>query len=319
MNKPQKLISIIIPIYNAEKYLSRCINSLICQTYKNIEIICVNDGSKDNSYNILQKMADTDSRIVIINQENLGVSAARNNGMKYSKGEYLMFLDADDWFDSEACEKALNKIETKNYDVVCFNYKTVINGKFFKIEDISVLKNLKKNTIPSIICRFTCAIYNKKFLVNNKIYFPINIKNHEDIVFSMKMFSHAQNIGILSEYFYNYVINEDSTTHNFEKLNSQDALDYWLTTNEYKNQTNKEKLKSIDIFAQFLFGYWSDMKSTKYKIQNEIIISNMLKKYEQFDHYNLLKYVGYRRLKFKIIYKHLKKLKYFILNIMRGI
>ena len=99
MNKQEELISIIIPIYNAEKYIERCINSLKNQTYKNIEIICINDGSTDNSLNILKRIAITDNRITIIEQENKGVSVARNKGIESAKGKYIMFLDADDWFE----------------------------------------------------------------------------------------------------------------------------------------------------------------------------------------------------------------------------
>ncbi|EKP7814543.1 glycosyltransferase family 2 protein, partial [Campylobacter jejuni] len=101
-------ISVIIPIYNVEKYLDKCLKSVINQTYKNLDIILVDDGSIDNSLNIAKEYAKKDERIKIIhNEENLGTFAARNNGVKHSNGEYLMFLDPDDFLELEACEKLI--------------------------------------------------------------------------------------------------------------------------------------------------------------------------------------------------------------------
>lgn len=104
MSKP--LISIIVPVYNTEQYLSKCLDSLINQTYKNIEIICVNDGSTDNSADILNEYDKKDKRVRMISQKNCGLSATRNTGLKNCCGEYVMFLDSDDWIDFDTCEKA---------------------------------------------------------------------------------------------------------------------------------------------------------------------------------------------------------------------
>ena len=317
MNKQEELISIIIPIYNAEKYIERCINSLKNQTYKNIEIICINDGSTDNSLNILKRIAITDNRIKIIEQENKGVSVARNKGIESAKGKYIMFLDSDDWFELTTCEKVINEIDINNNDIVCFNYNVVERNKIYKVNDILSLKNHIPTKIPPIVCRFTCAIYNKKFLTDNKIIFPVGIKNHEDIIFSMKVFIHAKSIGTINDYLYNYFKNEESATRNFERLNSNEALTYWQKTEDYKNQCDEDKLKSIDIFAKFLFGFWSEIKSSKYKNENELIIKSFLDEYKKFKNQNLLNYTGYRRIKFKIIYKYLKIIKYFILNLRK--
>ena len=115
--KQEVLVSIIIPVYNQSRYLKNSFNSLIYQDYDNLEIICVDDGSTDNSLAVLMELKNADSRIRIIQQENKGAGAARNNGLKYANGKYVIFLDADDSFDSMLIEKLLQKL---NYYKVIF-------------------------------------------------------------------------------------------------------------------------------------------------------------------------------------------------------
>lgn len=115
-------ISIIVPVYSVEKYLPQCLNSLINQTYTNLEIICVNDGSPDRSYEILQRYATQDARIRVITQENQGVSAARNRGLAVAQGDYIMFVDGDDWIDLDTCQRAVETAEKYGTDVVFWSY-----------------------------------------------------------------------------------------------------------------------------------------------------------------------------------------------------
>ncbi|MDD3416047.1 MAG: glycosyltransferase [Lachnospiraceae bacterium] len=126
MTKPK--ISIIVPIYNVEQYLSQCLDSLIYQTLKEIEIICVNDGSKDKSLEILKYYAAKDERIVVLDQPNGGVSVARNNALKHVTGDYYMFVDSDDWLDLETCEIAFNYIIQAKADCLMFSYTKEFNG-----------------------------------------------------------------------------------------------------------------------------------------------------------------------------------------------
>ena len=116
------IISIIVPVYNVEKYLPRCLDSLVRQTMREIEIICVNDGSKDNSLKILWEYASRDERIIVLKQSNEGVSVARNNALKQVRGEYYMFVDSDDWIDSETCEVAYNYLVQNQADCLMFSY-----------------------------------------------------------------------------------------------------------------------------------------------------------------------------------------------------
>ncbi len=124
-------VSVIIPVYNTEKYLKECLDSVINQTFNDIEIICINDGSTDGSLNILTEYATIDSRIIVITQENKGVSEARNNGMEKAGGEYIMFLDSDDYLYKQACEIAYNSATSNNADVGIFGHY-ILKGKRLK-------------------------------------------------------------------------------------------------------------------------------------------------------------------------------------------
>ena len=119
------LVSVIIPVYNVEKYLHQCLNSLITQTLKDIEIICVDDGSTDSSWRILQEFAQKDNRVIIHQQHNLHAGVARNNGLKIAKADYVMFLDSDDFFESNMLEDLYNQIIKEGSDAaICgfYNY-----------------------------------------------------------------------------------------------------------------------------------------------------------------------------------------------------
>ena len=116
------MISIIIPVYNVEKYLSDCLDSVVNQTYKDLEIICVNDGSTDNSLDILNEYCSKDDRIFVVNKENGGLSSARNAGLAVAKGDFIMFLDSDDWIDNNTCEVALKQMMESNSDVAIWSY-----------------------------------------------------------------------------------------------------------------------------------------------------------------------------------------------------
>ena len=117
-----ELISIIVPVYNINNYVEKCLISLMNQTYKALEILCINDGSTDDSLDILEKLSKRDSRIKIISQPNKGLSAARNTGIANAKGDYIVFVDGDDWVDIEMCQKAYKIISETNVDIVLWSY-----------------------------------------------------------------------------------------------------------------------------------------------------------------------------------------------------
>ena len=121
-------ISIVVPVYNVERYIENCLNTLIGQTMREIEIICVNDGSIDRSFDILKEYAERDERITVLDQKNAGVSIARNNALKHVKGEYYMFVDSDDWLELNTCEVAYNYVVQSQADCLMFSYTKEFGG-----------------------------------------------------------------------------------------------------------------------------------------------------------------------------------------------
>ena len=125
------LISVIIPVYNVEQYLSKCLDSVVNQTYKNLEVILVDDGSTDNSGKICDEFALKDNRIIVIHKSNGGLSSARNEGLKFAKGQYVGFVDSDDYIEIGMYEKLLEVSLKYGSDVVCSNYYRVTNNKIY--------------------------------------------------------------------------------------------------------------------------------------------------------------------------------------------
>lgn len=201
-------ISVIIPVYNVEKYLGQCLDSVINQTYKNLDIVCVNDGSTDNSLKILEKYAKKDSRIKVISQKNAGLNGARNTGLKNASGAYITFLDSDDWLDTDWIEKAYNVAIANNADMVksgyLHHYKDRIEPDGInKIIDAKAKDNkylgINENNI--IAC---ATLYDKAFIERNNIYFDTEIRKHEDILYTLKATFLANKIAPVSGTYLNY-------------------------------------------------------------------------------------------------------------------
>ena len=203
-------VSIIVPVYNTGKYLKKCINSLINQTEKDIEIILLNDGSTDNSEDIIKSYKD--KRIKYIKKENTGIGSVRNLGIKESKGQYLMFIDSDDYIKLDCVEKLYNYAVNNNSDLVVSDfYKDFGNHlEEIKIEDFNP-SPLREN--PNIINYVNLGPCNKLYKkeVLNGVYFEENLK-YEDAPFVVKALKNAHNISKLNEPLSYYVIHENSQT-----------------------------------------------------------------------------------------------------------
>lgn len=206
-------ISIIVPIYNAEKYLNKCIDSLINQTKKELEFILVNDGSTDKTEEIIKSYKD--SRIKYFKNKNQGIGKTRNFGIEKATGKYIMFLDSDDYLKNNACEILYKNTEKAKADLaICDFYKIYDSGAEEKIKLLSFKPTTLRKT-PSLVNEINLApwnkLYKKKLITKNKIKFVENLK-YEDAPFVIEAFSKAEKIIKVDEYLNYYLIHGNSET-----------------------------------------------------------------------------------------------------------
>ena len=223
-------ISIVIPIYNAEDHLQRCVDSVLNQTEKNIEIILVDDGSKDNSIEICKNYLNQDKRVQLIHQENSGVSAARNRGIEQACGEYIGFIDSDDWIEPNMYECLLREANQASADIVICDARTVYEDGKIQADTITQLsgnQTLQKSEFtPSPLlemagsacrCIYKNHRYNDKLQKQKTILFPLGVKFSEDRIFNLYAFGQANKICYIKKAFYNRYMNEKSTVHRFHQ------------------------------------------------------------------------------------------------------
>ena len=241
-------ISVIVPVYNTEKYLNECLNSAENQTLKNIEIVCINDGSTDRSLEILKEHANKDSRIKVISQENKGLSSARNAGMRSAKGKYIALLDSDDVLVPWAYEKMYNLAEKHKADAVKCGSMDFFQGDPFKIglkvynnSKVEIFKKCGSKT-PFEQLKYDCGvvwnrIYNRKFLKDNNIWFKDGLSLAEDTVFNWLCGAYAKKHVITHNILYFYRKNRTgslmSTDYNDLKKRFDVYIDViqWLSDN----------------------------------------------------------------------------------------
>ena len=203
------IISIIVPIYKTEKYISRCLESLINQTFRNIEIICINDGSPDKAMNICEDYAKKDRRIITLSQTNQGLSAARNIGLLYARGKYIQFCDSDDYYALTMCEKMLNVISLTDVDVVVASVNVIKDSSdFLRANDFKVpfkgMLTITDATFKQINVFAWNKIFKKELIDRFDIVFPCG-RHYEDAGFLFKYLTIAKTIYCIDEQLYNYV------------------------------------------------------------------------------------------------------------------
>lgn len=223
-------ISVIVPVYKVEKYLRRCVNSLIDQTYKNLEIILVNDGSPDECGKICDHFAEMDDRITVIHQKNGGQSSARNTGLKFATGDFLGFVDSDDWIQRDMYQLLYENLKNFNCDLSICQRINVRDES-----DINEISNSNKITLyecDDIIDFFLkndmLAVYNKLYrreLFDNVTY-PIG-KIHEDIFLTYKIMTKSKKIVISDAKKYCYFLGGESTTRSPLNINDFNMIEEW--------------------------------------------------------------------------------------------
>lgn len=214
-----KTFSVIVPVYKTEKYLPKCIESIIQQTYPELEIILVNDGSPDNCLQIMERYAANDGRIRIVSQNNSGLSAARNAGMKVATGDYVSFIDGDDWVEPDMFESLADHLSTRRPDFTCFRaqyddeilHTSHVYGKPFAIQEYHDKEQVLADTlrIDNILTSAWSKVYNRNFLDAYGLRFEPGLVN-EDVLFSFQLACHAHDVTFVDRIFYHAVERQGS-------------------------------------------------------------------------------------------------------------
>lgn len=224
-----KTVSVIMSVHNGEKVVKRAIDSVINQTYKDIELIVVNDGSNDGTKNIIDESARRDNRIYAIHKENAGVSNARNTGIDISSGKYIMFIDSDDQYELDMVEKMLNKIEENSYDLVCCGFKNIVYNSNDKIIKVTNSKKLNidyknRNDLLQRIDSFMGTwlfnplwnkIYRADVIRDNKIKMDESSDMGEDYCFNIDYISRCNTVCVFDETLYKYTLSKECLTTKF--------------------------------------------------------------------------------------------------------
>lgn len=252
MNK--KLVSVIIPIYNSEKGLDKCIKSVIMQSYKNLEIILIDDGSTDGSSAICKNWLTKDDRIKYFFIKNSGVSAARNYGLRKAVGDYIYFMDSDDYIDQNVIENLYNNLKDKtlvgvnHYKVLPLENKMIpINSHYKSIE---LIQEILKNNIKGVVW---CFLFNKDIILEHNISFDEKSKFMEDTIFLVNYLKYVDNINFIFGSYYHYDMTGTSITRANNKIkenitNFNYALDEIekIIGKEYHNLIISKKIYLID-------------------------------------------------------------------------
>lgn len=222
-------LSVIVPVYNAQQFLSKCIDSVLCQNEHDLELILVDDGSRDDSGKICDEYAKTDCRVKVIHQENAGVSAARNQGIAAAAGEYIGFVDSDDWIEPNMFERLLSEAKSTGADVVMCDATTVYDDGSVQADTITQLASnriLRKDDFtPSLLLEtagsaWRCIYKNDRYSDKLRKYplaFPLGIKFSEDRIFNLYAFGQADKIAYIKEPLYNRYVNKKSAVHRFHE------------------------------------------------------------------------------------------------------
>ena len=275
-------LSIIVPVYNVEKYLPKCLESLIKQTLKDIEIICVNDGSMDNSLAILKEFASKDSRIRIIDNQHQGVAKTRNTGIEQSTGEYIGFVDSDDYIDIDFFEKLYNSATKSNSDIAIAsilkhkNFFNIYNAKYTKEETAITIQDKIKLCEDKKHFFFYAwnKIYHSGFIKENNIKFSEG-QIYEDVMFAIKALYYSNKIISVYGTKYHYIEHENSLTKYKDKTGEKehDLIKAYSDLQEFCNSKNIEIPERLNYYTKENFGFILNLYKGKY--QSKIQLFNI--------------------------------------------
>ena len=266
-------VSVIVPVYNVYDYLSRCLDSLVKQTLKDIEIIVVNDGSPDNSQEIIDEYVSKYKNVKSFIKKNGGLSDARNYGIKRASGEYIAFVDSDDYVDKNMLKKLYSKANKGNFDIVVCDLDMVYNdGSFIQNVSSNLDSDIEKSDIKNYMIRMYPSAWNKlykKSLFDNNIYFKKGIW-FEDVEFIYRLIPYINSIGCVKDVLYHYVQREGAITKTFDNR-IYDYIDNWNGIIKYYKDNNlygeyREELEYC--YVRYLYATFIK-QATNYKDKNE--------------------------------------------------
>lgn len=287
-------VSIIVPVYNVEKYIQRCVESIRTQSYQNLEIILIDDGSKDLSLDLCYKMAELDSRICVLHQENQGVSVARNQGLDIASGEYVGFVDSDDEIEPDMVRCMVRKLLEENSDVCC------CGDVFLDIYDQeishTVVEEAKKNSrdsllaflkflIPGGVCN---KIFNLQLIRDNNLRFRKEISINEDLLFFAEYILFSEyGCSFINATFYKYYKNEVSVTHCIEEMFEERRLSGVIAAEILGNKIDSEDREIVKAWKVYygsriidamlyLRSYKEDVRVKKIQKMYRSIIRSLL-------------------------------------------
>lgn len=315
-------VSIIVPVYGVEKYIDKCLDSLVKQSLKEIEIIVVNDGTKDNSQKIIDKYVKKyPDKIKSYIKENGGQGSARNYGLKKAMGEYIGYVDSDDFVEKDMYKKLYNKANENDYDiVVCGNYNV---SEDYKTKNIDTFTNDYNTDLENVFFGKMAVwnkIYKRDILIKNKLEFKEKVW-YEDLAFTLKTVMNSNTFAFIDEPLYDYLIREGSTMNNSNVQRNLEILDAFDDILSYiihnKNEVYFNKIEFLAIDHIYISAIVRVLKAdADYKVKRETIkkLIDYMKK--NFPNYKNNKYINSLSKKRKIIYKLINMKMYGLINLI---
>lgn len=297
----EKKISVIVPIFNGEKYLRRCIESILKQTYKNIELILINDGSEDKSLAICEEYKKNDKRIIIINKENEGVSIARNIGIEKATGELISFVDADDYLEITFLQELFDMMKKYNTEYITCGYNRVYDNHIEQVNNdlkeilMTADEYLKKLLNVQAGHGFAHMKLIDKNIIGN-IRFDENLKVGEDALFNVMLCQNLDNVVIFNKPLYNYYFNPNSVVRKFDKnyyqkyLESMEKMTEYIKNkyiNNYEIEQNLQNYISYHILLISVnYCYHPENRENNRKKLKEVCEEKIFKKAIKESNYN---------------------------------
>ena len=304
-------LSIIVPVYNTQEYLVKCLDSLVNQTFRGLEVICVNDGSTDGSLSVLEDYAANHVNIRIINQSNMGPSAARNAGLRAATGEYITFVDSDDSMDTNAYKFIFEKMGRAQADAVCFGLR-IVGDSFYHIrgsEDdyyrlrLDGIYEITDEIILSTNVSVCNKLFKRRIIIANDITFP-NGYHYEDYLFFWMYMMTSNNVFFIKEKLYNYTRRDGSImTKTFNRF-SDKAIDHLILSRklyDYMRSMNLLPQKMEIFLLTFISNFWFSYAHSPKKLRNNvlktatILIHEMNLNPEMFDSMEVLVMLKFRK------------------------